>query len=51
MTSRVAAAGLIDRAGGRAADVRRGVEAALAKVPKVEGGSGLYLTPQLARVV
>jgi ATP-dependent Clp protease ATP-binding subunit ClpB len=45
-----AAAGLIDRAGGRSADVRRGVEAALAKVPKVEGGSGLYLTPQLARV-
>jgi ATP-dependent Clp protease ATP-binding subunit ClpB len=45
-----AAAGLIDRAGGRSADVRRAVEAALAKVPKVEGGSGLYLTPQLARV-
>ncbi|WP_284177559.1 ATP-dependent chaperone ClpB [Rhabdaerophilum sp. SD176] len=45
-----AAAGLIDRAGGRSAEVRRAVEAALAKMPKVEGGSGLYLTPQLARV-
>ncbi len=45
-----AAAGLIDRAGGRSADVRRAVEAALAKMPKVEGGSGLYLTPALARV-
>ncbi|MCZ8260253.1 MAG: ATP-dependent chaperone ClpB [Beijerinckiaceae bacterium] len=45
-----AAAGLIDRAGGRSADVRRAVEAALAKMPKVEGGSGLYLTPALTRV-
>ncbi|MFY8112651.1 MAG: Clp protease N-terminal domain-containing protein, partial [Rhabdaerophilum sp.] len=45
-----AAAGLIDRAGGRSADLRRAVEAALAKMPKVEGGSGLYLTPALARV-
>jgi ATP-dependent Clp protease ATP-binding subunit ClpB len=45
-----AAAGLIDRAGGRSAEVKRAAEAALAKMPKVEGGSGLYLTPQLARV-
>ncbi len=44
------AAGLIDRAGGKSAEVKRAVEAALAKLPKVEGGSGLYLTPQLARV-
>ncbi|MCA0400688.1 MAG: ATP-dependent chaperone ClpB [Proteobacteria bacterium] len=44
------AAGLIDRAGGKSAEAKRGVEAALAKLPKVEGGSGLYLTPQLARV-
>ncbi len=45
------AAGLIDAAGGRAAEARRAVEAVLAKTPKVEGGSGgLYLTPPLARV-
>ncbi|CAN1529342.1 clpA ATP-binding subunits of Clp protease and DnaK/DnaJ chaperones [Rhabdaerophilaceae bacterium] len=44
------AAGLIDTAGGRSTDARRAVEAALAKVPKVEGGQGLYLTPPLARV-
>ena len=44
------ASGLIDAAGGRSADARRAVEAALAKVPKVEGGQGLYLTPPLARV-
>jgi ATP-dependent Clp protease ATP-binding subunit ClpB len=45
------AAGLIDAAGGRSAEVRRAVEAVLAKTPKVEGGSGgLYLTPPLARV-
>jgi ATP-dependent Clp protease ATP-binding subunit ClpB len=45
-----AAAGLIDRAGGRSAEARRAVDAALAKLPKVEGATGLYLTPQLARV-
>ena len=46
------AGGLIDRAGGRSRDVLAGVEAALAKMPKVEGGGAgqLYLTPQLARV-
>ncbi|PPD14068.1 MAG: ATP-dependent chaperone ClpB [Methylobacterium sp.] len=45
------AAGLIDAAGGRSAEARRAVEAALAKTPKVDGGSGgLYLTPPLARV-
>jgi ATP-dependent Clp protease ATP-binding subunit ClpB len=45
-----AAAGLIEQAGGKAAEVRLANDAALAKLPKVEGGSGLYLTPQLARV-
>ncbi|MFN3481480.1 ATP-dependent chaperone ClpB [Rhabdaerophilum calidifontis] len=45
-----AAAGLIDRAGGRSAEARRAADAALAKLPKVEGASGLYLTPALARV-
>lgn len=44
------ASGLIDRAGGKSVEVRKSVDAALAKIPKVEGGSGLYLTPQLARV-
>jgi ATP-dependent Clp protease ATP-binding subunit ClpB len=46
------AAGLIDRSGGRSRDVLARVEAALAKLPKVQGsGAGqVYLTPQLARV-
>jgi ATP-dependent Clp protease ATP-binding subunit ClpB len=44
------AAGLIDAAGGRSKDARLAVEAALRKLPKVEGGQGLYLTPGLARV-
>ncbi|GBD50012.1 ATP-dependent chaperone ClpB [Methylopila sp. Yamaguchi] len=46
------ASGLIDRAGGRSADARAAVEAALRKVPKV-GGSGagnLYLAPATARI-
>ena len=46
------AAGLIDRSGGRSADSRAAVEAALRKVPTV-GGSGagnLYLAPATARV-
>ena len=46
------AAGLIDRSGGRSADARAAVEAALRKVPTV-GGSGagnLYLAPATARV-
>ena len=44
------AAGLIERAGGRAAEVRIALDSALKKFPRVEGGSGVYLTPQLARV-
>src|SRR5258705_105411 len=45
------AAGLIDRSGGRSREALNAVEAALAKRPKVEGGSGqLYLEPALARV-
>src|SRR5262244_343766 len=46
------AAGLIDRSGGRSREVLAGVEAALAKRPKVHGsGAGqIYLEPSLARV-
>jgi ATP-dependent Clp protease ATP-binding subunit ClpB len=44
------AAGLIGEAGGNAAAVRLANDAALAKMPKVEGSQGLYLTPPLARV-
>jgi ATP-dependent Clp protease ATP-binding subunit ClpB len=46
------AAGLIDRSGGRSREALAGVEAALAKRPKVQGnGAGqLYLEPALARV-
>lgn len=45
------AAGLIDRAGGRSREALQLAEQALAKLPKVEGGSGqLYLSPGLARV-
>ncbi len=45
------AASLIERAGGRPADVRAGVEAALKELPKVEGGNGqLYLAQPLAKV-
>ncbi|MHA1189046.1 MAG: Clp protease N-terminal domain-containing protein, partial [Alphaproteobacteria bacterium] len=45
------AAGLVERAGGRAADVLLGVETAIAKMPKVSGGSGqLYLAPPMAKV-
>src|SRR5207248_6125010 len=45
-------AGLIDRAGGRSREALSGVEAALAKMPKVSGsGAGqVYLAPALARV-
>ena len=43
--------GLIQRAGGNPTLVRADVEAALAKLPKVSGGSGqVYLSQQLARV-
>jgi ATP-dependent Clp protease ATP-binding subunit ClpB len=45
------AASLIERAGGRATDVRLGVETALNALPKVEGGNGqLYLAQPLAKV-
>ena len=46
------ASGLIDRAGGRSREALSGVEAALAKLPKVSGsGAGqVYLAPALARV-
>ena len=45
------AASLIERAGGRPEDARLGVEAALAKLPKVSGGNGqIYLAQPLAKV-
>src|SRR5438270_4462083 len=46
------ASGLIDRSGGRSREALSGVEAALAKVPKVSGsGAGqVYLAQALARV-
>jgi ATP-dependent Clp protease ATP-binding subunit ClpB len=45
------AAGLIARAGGRAKDASLATEAALARLPKVSGGSGqLYLAQPLAKV-
>ncbi len=45
------ASGLIEKAGGDARRARLGVEAALAKMPKVEGGSGqLYLAAPTARL-
>src|SRR6476659_11213889 len=45
------AAGLIQRAGGRARDALAATERALAALPKVSGGSGqLYLAPPLAKV-
>ena len=45
------AASLIARAGGRPDDARIGVDAALAKLPKVSGGSGqIYLAQPLAKV-
>lgn len=45
------AASLIERAGGRAADARLGVNAALGKLPKVTGGNGqIYLAQPLAKV-
>ncbi|MBZ0215078.1 MAG: ATP-dependent chaperone ClpB [Fimbriimonadaceae bacterium] len=46
------AAGLVQRAGGRLDEVIAGVDQALAKMPKVQGGAGgqLYLTPQTARL-
>jgi len=45
------AARLIAAAGGRPEQVREGVERALAKLPKVEGGQGqVYLSPEAARL-
>lgn len=45
-------AGLIERAGGNLADIKTALNAALAGLPKVEGGSGgLYLAPPLAKVL
>jgi ATP-dependent Clp protease ATP-binding subunit ClpB len=42
---------LVQSAGGRPDEADRAVEAALAKLPKVEGGSGqLYMKPETARV-
>ncbi|HEX2761881.1 MAG TPA: Clp protease N-terminal domain-containing protein, partial [Rhizomicrobium sp.] len=46
------AARLINASGGRDAKVRSGVEAALKKLPKVQGGSGqVYLSSDLARLL
>ncbi|EKF17516.1 ATP-dependent chaperone ClpB [Nitratireductor pacificus] len=45
------AASLIERAGGRAQDVRLAVDAALKAMPRVEGGNGqLYMAQPLAKV-
>jgi ATP-dependent Clp protease ATP-binding subunit ClpB len=45
------AASLIERAGGRAGDVRLGVESAINAMPKVEGGSGqIYMAQPMAKV-
>jgi ATP-dependent Clp protease ATP-binding subunit ClpB len=45
------AASLIERAGGRAKDVRLAIDAALEAMPKVEGGNGqLYMAQPLAKV-
>jgi ATP-dependent Clp protease ATP-binding subunit ClpB len=45
------ASGLIDRAGGDSRAALRSVEAALAKKPKVTGGSGgVYVSPESARL-
>jgi ATP-dependent Clp protease ATP-binding subunit ClpB len=45
------ASSLIERAGGRPADVRSANDAALAKLPKVSGGNGqLYLSQPVAKV-
>ncbi|OYR20606.1 ATP-dependent chaperone ClpB [Brucella thiophenivorans] len=44
-------ASLIERAGGRSADVRLGLQSALEKLPKVSGGNDqLYLSQPLAKV-
>lgn len=46
------ASGLIERAGGRIADIKLGLQSALAALPKVTGGNGqLYLAPALAKIL
>lgn len=46
------ASGLIERAGGRIADVKLGIQSALAALPKVTGGNGqLYLAQPLAKIL
>src|ERR1700704_4473224 len=42
---------LIDASGGRAEQVRQGLDRELGKLPKVEGGGGqIYLAPETARL-
>lgn len=44
------AAGLINKSGGDAKAARAAADAAITKLPKVEGGSGqLYMAPETAR--
>lgn len=46
------ASGLIERAGGRIADIKIALQGALAALPKVTGGNGqLYLAPALAKIL
>ena len=46
------ASGLIERSGGRLADIKIGLQGALAALPKVTGGNGqLYLAPALAKIL
>ncbi|WP_152047982.1 ATP-dependent chaperone ClpB [Aureimonas psammosilenae] len=45
------ASGLIDKAGGRSADVRLGLDATLEAMPKVSGGQGLYMAQPLQKVL
>src|SRR6185295_15148220 len=45
------AANLIQAAGGRPKEAHQGVELALSKIPKVQGGSAqIYLAPETAKV-
>ncbi|MEL6478373.1 MAG: ATP-dependent chaperone ClpB [Pseudomonadota bacterium] len=45
------AANLIAAAGGASAAARQGVDAAVAKLPKVQGSSEIYMDPALAKVL
>ena len=46
------ASGLIERAGGRIAEIKLGLQSALAALPKVTGGNGqLYLAQPLAKIL